>query len=1245
MDNKNSLGVFLENSFGDRYMYAVNRNSFNAIGSDTLYMSIYGDKLFAEYQLNIIAGTDSGVFLKFIVKNGVPAGSRYLFVELPEVADILKNQCLLDDLPAEICVTTLDSWREIAQSGFHFTEYVFLDSVNLQGSLASTEAHLTDYRNLSWQLNLELKTASHSINAGINCTHFIVRQMENLAENEISFAHTMVGAFTGMTAIILAGGPSLKDALPWVRENRDKVVVIAASRISRILLDEGIVPHIIATVDPQQVSFEVSREMLSFADKLEPPLLVASFHASPLLVGQWRGKKVYCGKLFPWNTAINDDPLRYFGPTVGNYAISIAMHLGCEKIVLAGVDLCFSVQGQTHAEGSNENKVGPDLGQVSPRIETYGGWHADTNQGYAEALDVLKIQATLAANIGQRLYNCSLSAAKVPLIEFALLDELTITDNAVTPASLIANLVPRPSAEARLIHYRLVKKELIRVRQKFQEILNLSHEALDCADGLFCGQSDRDFKYKIRMDKIERKLDQRYQNFSVLVKLFGIRKFLALLKTPTLPEDWTDDQIESETRNYYQAYSEGSEYLIRLIDGSLQRLDSRFEEEKKKPNFNLLFSQWEMDGQYGRLLVWQHRHACNPLIASEGIHAEAKRFAGEFLRTMTEERTSQIVLLEKGHDVKHIRSKALLLYQRKEIAELEAMAQGLACHPSPEKALPYLNFVNGLIAELQGNKDLAATFYQNLLTENNQLTEDALQQIATMALNSCDLESALLALDCLAGLSAAYLPPYADLLKAAGRFEDAFNCYNRYVGLVPDDSAAAMRLGILCTEAGLLDSARELFNRVLEHDVNNSAAKILLAELDGGAPSGQISKEKAPNQHTLGSKGRKPDTILLFKGVSQYDVTRYFLTDISTAFNTLGYNTIVIDLLEPSWQDNFLNAVSGHSIMFYFSINGVGNDFLKSLQKIGGSSIAPAFNFYVDHPCHHSARISCDLSKLLISCVDNTHIDFIDEHLRLNETISKVFIPHGCSIAPNPECKPLTERSIDILFAGSFSDPEDFRKQWAPTGLGWLLDDIAENALYESYRPIATIFRELFGLNGINIDALKYEDICPLLQLVEFYVRAKRRKDILNNFSSLNIQVYGNGWNKFASTHVHSKVSFHGPIDFIGIQNKMADSKIVLNILPCFVDGGHERIFNAMLSGAACLSDENAFLSANFKNEENILLFNLRDEGYSERIAHFLDKPELLQEISNKGKELVTKNHTWLNRAEQILQAVADYNF
>jgi len=825
--------TFLVNEFGDRYLYSVNRNTFNMHGSDSLYRSLIGDKLFQEYQLNIIIGTDSGVFPRYVAKNEIPAGARYIFVELPTVLEALRQESVLDELPPEISVVTLDQLMEQAEK-YQLTEYVFLDAVRVQESAASGDANLPEYRELSWCVNREVTDAKQQTWSTTYSAQFTHRQLENLTENRVAFCETLMGAFAGRTAVILAGGPSLRGALPWVRENRERVLVIAVSRISRILQEEGIVPHMIVSVDPQKISFEVSREMLLYGDAPEAPLFAYSHHASPQLVGQWAGKSVYYGQLLPWQSPLNVDNLSYNGPTVSNSALSLALHMGCSSVVLAGVDLCFSAEGNTHAAGSNESKIGPDLSQLTPQLQTYGGRNADTNQGYADSLHVLGLQAKMAAEKGCKLYNCSLDAAQVPLIEYMLLEELELAECDESPSGIINRLVPSPTQAMRRTHYRRIKKEVERARSKFQEILNLSNEALECTDGLFGRNGmQRDFRHKIRMDKIERRLDGSLKYHTALVKRFGLKKFLTILRTPKKAEEWSDEQIETATREYYEAYREGTQTLIGHAESVLARIESRMQEEQPDPDLPRLFNQWEKDGQCGRLAIWRRR---SPELAGRMTPAQqsaAERVEREFSRVMAEEATTQMTLLEKLHDLKLTRGKALILFKRQAIPELEDMSKGLANHPDQEKALPYLNFVEGLLAELSNEPEQACARYQQLLTNPpHLLTEDALLQIANLSIAVNDADNALLAIECLTGISPTYLPPYGEILKVVGRFEDAFNAYNRYLGMVPDDVGALVRLGIFCREASMDEAARELFNRALAKDPVNGAAQRMLAELD-----------------------------------------------------------------------------------------------------------------------------------------------------------------------------------------------------------------------------------------------------------------------------------------------------------------------------------------------------------------------------------------------------------------------------
>ena len=384
-------------------------------------------------------------------------------------------------------------------------------------------------------------------------------------------------------------------------------------------------------------------------------------------------------------------------------------------------------------------------------------------------------------------------------------------------------------------------------------------------------------------------------------------------------------------------------------------------------------------------------------------------------------------------------------------------------------------------------------------------------------------------------------------------------------------------------------------------------------------------------------------TIVVFKGSSQYDVLGEFLADISVAFNDLGYRTVLVDFFLPGWPETLHKAVSSGTVVLFFSMNGNGGqDVVLNGVKFEDFATAPMFSFYVDHPCCHINKIDSGLSDAWVSFVDGTHLDFMDTFVVTEKPCRQVFIPHGGSRhGKDAACKSISSRSIDILFAGSYSDPDSIRASWQSTNVGVLLDTISESALFESNKPLLQVFVEVFAGNGIDINIMKDRSTWCFFRAVDSYVRAKRRQIVLESFSDFNIQVYGNGWETFNAAGSRNHMVVNSPLNYAAIQDKMADAKIVLNILPYFTQGGHERIFSSMLAGAVCLSDENSYLAATFKNGENILLFGLGDGGQPERIAKVLADPSLMQLIADDGRTLTLEKHMWFNRAEQILQAVA----
>jgi len=113
-----------------------------------------------------------------------------------------------------------------------------------------------------------------------------------------------------------------------------------------------------------------------------------------------------------------------------------------------------------------------------------------------------------------------------------------------------------------------------------------------------------------------------------------------------------------------------------------------------------------------------------------------------------------------------------------------------------------------------------------------------------------------------------------------------------------------------------------------------------------------------------------------------------------------------------------------------------------------------------------------------------------------------------------------------------------------------------------------------------------------------------------------------------------------GVVDFPTSLDRMADAKVVLNILPNFPQGPHDRCFSAMLNGAVAASDANRYLQSEFKNGSEILLFDWqKPDSLAETLTELLANPDEWQTIADKGRSITESRHTWTHRAEAAINA------
>jgi len=803
-------GVLTSNVFGDRYLYNLNRSSFDKVSAQAIFDAEFKESLLNENTLNIIVGTDSGLLPKYIQQQGIPSGSRYIFIEPEEVLEQLAQFHLLDNSSPEIVYTSPANWEDHANT-FKLKEYSYLDTIKSFNAICAQQMVLDEYAELSWQLTEALHIMHFRYRTSIGCQLFLVRQLENIADN-IFPVTILANAFHGKTVIILAGGPSLTDILPWIKENRHKLVIFSVSRISRQLIDATIEPDFVFSVDPLDVNIDVSKEMFLFPDNT---IFIHSYHVQPALLNQWHGRSLYLGTRLPWKSNLNIDNIHGTGPTVTNSALSIAHYFGFSKILLAGFDLCFTKEGITHAKGTDEQLAGPKYNSTSLKVETYNGEQRPTGQDYYAALLMLAKQAELITSDHCEIINLAATAAKVEHIAHISYTDISLPDIQAKDIINAKHRIPELTNDLLSAHYQKVIEELKKSALQIQAIAKLAQKALIINQRMYNLEGKiENYKDKRELDNIEKQLRKKYRNHSKLVKKFGVRSFLKMT-SPHDSDDWTAEKAQKLCDIYYQAYHSGANSLLTLINGAIHRTKARYEELKAMPDYSSLLAQWNQDKSYRRAIFWLRKHP--NVHYPEQTGSALQTMQDQFNQLLTNQDTAYKAEVAQQSTLSLLRSKIKLLFKHKKIDELKNLQLGFINDSNHDNKEPYLLLIDAYLAELDGDIETALIQYNNIINLNHSpLLEEALFRIASLSLEQHNQQNALLAIDCLTQISPIYLPYKAELARIIGDFILAIDSYNAYINLFPEDVLNKLKLTTLYIEINVYEAAELMLQHLLQ---------------------------------------------------------------------------------------------------------------------------------------------------------------------------------------------------------------------------------------------------------------------------------------------------------------------------------------------------------------------------------------------------------------------------------------------
>ena len=377
----------------------------------------------------------------------------------------------------------------------------------------------------------------------------------------------------------------------------------------------------------------------------------------------------------------------------------------------------------------------------------------------------------------------------------------------------------------------------------------------------------------------------------------------------------------------------------------------------------------------------------------------------------------------------------------------------------------------------------------------------------------------------------------------------------------------------------------------------------------------------------------KPYRVVILNRYSQNSMFESFFENLRLAFSILGCHVFYI-----RWEE-FVGLSVSPSIQEQFAACDfiVCGDCGLTSGLVGNIGI-PSISIGMDRPfIFGAAAMNNGVRNTIYTWVDKTDIPYAEKYYHKDGY--HMFLPHSAEINLDTSDVFETERFMDVLVSSTYLDlsldgslPKDMP-----------FDRETVNEIMARYvaggKPWEACVEEVIGS---CTDEVMIKFMTGAVQVMEFYTRCKKRHPIIKALldGGVAVHCFGKGWDESGLIH-HPDFLYHGNISCEPGRELFKHAKIQINISHVFNSGGHDRIFSSMIRGAMCFAEHSEYLDEIFTDEKDIVFYDSKDlNGLVEKAKYYLAHDEERLRITKTAFEKVRKEHTWLNRTVDIIDAV-----
>ncbi len=301
---------------------------------------------FHEFNNNVVMyGLGNGVFLNSILKRLHKNDVVLIYEPSIEVFLHVLNHYNMTDLLSDRRL--LIAVEHLNEEQFHFNLRQAMNVTNLNTIIICSHPYYREIFEQScvsfWK---EIKDCYKSTIMNVNTEvlfgeQFIDNILKNIRylKNSNSLPDIKTKMPTQLPAIIVAAGPSVEKNIEELKKSKGKAVIFAVDRILDYLLDSGLEPDFVVTLDPAKpIGYFTRRE------DVEIPM-ISFMQTSHEVLQRHKGKKIFCNCSSFLDMAYQGNqkevPETFSSTSVATVAFTVCVDLGFQTIILVGQDLAY----------------------------------------------------------------------------------------------------------------------------------------------------------------------------------------------------------------------------------------------------------------------------------------------------------------------------------------------------------------------------------------------------------------------------------------------------------------------------------------------------------------------------------------------------------------------------------------------------------------------------------------------------------------------------------------------------------------------------------------------------------------------------------------------------------------------------------------------------------------------------------------------------------------------------------------